>query len=154
MTVQIVTDSGADVPKDLIEQLNIEVVPLTVSFGNETFQDGVDISGDEFYYRLTQEEIMPTTSQPSVGSFVEVYKKIKDSSNEILSIHISSKLSGTLNSAQQAVAEEGSESGIRLIDSQAASMGLGFSVLAAAEAAKNGASLEEAAEIAASVLDR
>ena len=154
MTVQVVTDSGADIPKDLAEELKIEVVPLTVSFGSETFQDGVDLSGDEFYYRLTQQEIMPTTSQPSVGSFVEIYKKIKDSSAEILSIHLSSKLSGTLDSAKQAAAVENLETGIRLIDSQAASMGLGFSVLAAAEAAKNGASLEDAAVIASSVLDR
>jgi len=154
MTVRIVTDSGADIPKELAEELKIEVVPLTVSFGSETFQDGISLSGDDFYYRLTHEEIMPTTSQPSVGSFVEVYKKIKDSSDEILSIHLSSKLSGTLNSATQAAAEENLESGIRLLDSQAASMGLGFSVLAAAEAAKNGASLEDASAIATSVLKR
>lgn len=154
MTVQIVTDSGADIPKPVAEDLGITVVPLTVSFGNESFLDGIELPADQFYERLIQSEVMPTTSQPSVGSFADVYKEIRTSSNEILSIHVSSKLSGTLNSASQAAVQEDLGESIQLIDSQQASMGFGFSVIAAAQAARDGASLAEAASVAKSVLDR
>ena len=130
------------------------VVPLTVSFGVDSYRDGIDLSGDEFYRRLTEEDAMPTTSQPSVGSFVEAYDALKDSTTEGLSIHVSSKLSGTLNSATQATSQAELGSGIHLLDSKQVSMGFGFSVIAAAEAAKQGASLEEAAAAAQSVLDR
>ena len=79
MAVRVVTDSGSDIPEDLVQELGITVVPLTVSFGSTSYRDGVDISGDEFYTRITLEETMPTTSQPSVGSFVEVYQPKKES---------------------------------------------------------------------------
>ncbi len=154
MTIQVVTDSGADVPADLRKELGILTVPLIVSFGTESYRDGVDLSGEDFYKRLVAEEAMPTTSQPSVGDFSEVYKELKASSKEILSIHISGKLSGTMNSATQAAALEDLGDSIRILDSQQASMGLGFSVIAAAEAAKNGATLAEAAAAAESVLER
>ena len=154
MTVRIVTDSGADIPKQLANDLGIVVVPLTVTFGDESYKDGVELSSDDFYERLIHGEIMPTTSQPSVGDFVETYKKIQPPSNQILSIHVSSKLSGTLNSATQAGVQENLGESIQLIDSMNASMGLGFSVIAAAEAVKEGASLDEAASVAKSVLDR
>ena len=154
MTVQVVTDSGADIPEQLATDLGIVVVPLTVSFGDESYKDGVELSADQFYQRLLQGNMMPITSQPSVGSFVEAYKNLEGSSNQILSIHLSSKLSGTLNSATQAGGMENLGESIRFIDSMQASMGLGFSVIAAAEAAKGGASLAEAAFVARSVLDR
>jgi DegV family protein with EDD domain len=154
MAIKVVTDSGADIPSELAKKLGITVVPLTVSFGDESYKDGVEISADEFYNRLTQGEIMPTTSQPSVGSFVETYRQLEPASNEILSIHVSSKLSGTMNSATQAAKEENIENGIEFVDSWQASMGLGFSVIAAAEAVKAGASLSEAASAARSVLER
>ena len=154
MAVQVVTDSGADIPEQLATDLGIVVIPLTVSFGNESYKDGIELSADQFYQRLLHEDMMPTTSQPSVGSFVEAYKNIRASSNQILSIHLSSKLSGTLNSATQAGSMENLGESIRFIDSMQASMGLGFSVIAAAEAAKGGASLDQAASVAKSVLDR
>lgn len=154
MKVQVVTDSGADIPKELASDLGITVVPLTVSFGNQSYIDGIELSPDEFYQRLTQSEVMPTTSQPSVGSFADVYKEIRTHTNQILSIHLSAKLSGTLNSASQAAAQENLGESIHLIDSQQVSIGLGFSVIAAAEAAREGASLAEAAAVATSVLDR
>ena len=154
MAVRIVTDSGSDIPGNLVDDLNISVVPLTVSFGSDSYRDGVDLSADEFYTKLVQEDYMPTTSQPSVGSFVEVYKELRESGDDILSIHVSSKLSGTLNSATQAAAQEDLGSSIELVDSRQASMGVGFSVIAAATAAKNGASLIEARAIAESVLTR
>lgn len=154
MVVRVVTDSGADIPQQIVSDLGITVVPLTVSFGGDSFLDGVDLSAEEFYERLVKEEMMPTTSQPSIGSFVDVYKKIKKSSDQILSIHVSSKLSGTLNSATQAASEEELGESIEFLDSYQASIGLGFAVIAAAKAAKEGASLEGAVAAAKSVLDR
>ena len=154
MAIKIVTDSGADIPSELIKSLGIVVVPLTLSFGDKSYLDGVDLSSDEFYDKLINEGIMPTTSQPSVGEFIEVYKKLKKSSNQILSIHISASLSGTFNSATQAAAEENLGDSIKIVDSKQASIALGFCVIAAAEAVKNGASLEEAAAVAESTSDR
>lgn len=154
MAVQIVTDSGADIPAGLVKSLGIEIVPLNVTFGSESYQDGLEISGDEFYHRLLTGDVHPTTSQPSVGSFIETYQAIHKTSKEILSIHVSSKLSGTVNSATQAASEENLGSSIEIIDSWQASIGLGFSVIAAAKAAQEGASLEKAAKEARSVLSR
>ena len=154
MVTKIVTDSGADIPMELVKSLGITVVPLTVSFGEQTYLDGVELSPDEFYEKLINEGIMPTTSQPSVGHFIKVYKELKESSNQILSIHLSAKLSGTFNSATQAANEEKLGDSIRIIDSKQASIALGFSVIAAAEAVARGASLEEAASIAESTSDR
>ncbi len=154
MVVHVVTDSGADIPSEIASDLGIVVVPLTVTFGNESYRDLIDLSPDEFYDRLILGEIHPTTSQPSVGSFVEVYKPMRNSSNQILSIHLSSKLSGTLNSATQAAGQEKLGDAIQLIDSEQASMGLGFSVIAAAEAIINGATIDEAAAAAKSALNR
>ena len=153
-TIKIVTDSGADIPSKLIKSLGITVVPLGLSFGDKTYLDGVDLSSDEFYEKLINDGIMPKTSQPSVGQFIEVYKELKKSSDQILSIHISAKLSGTFNSATQAAAEEKLGDSIKIIDSKQASIALGFSVIAAAEAVAKGASLEEAASIAESTSDR
>ena len=154
MAIKVVTDSGADIPSELIKSLGITVVPLGLSFGDKTYLDGVDLSSDEFYEKLINEGIMPKTSQPSVGQFIEVYKELKKSSNQILSIHISAKLSGTFNSATQAAAEEKLGDSIKIVDSKQASIALGFSVIAAAEAVAKGASLEEAASIAESTSDR
>jgi DegV family protein with EDD domain len=154
MTVRIVTDSGADIPEEICSELGIVVVPLTVSFGIDSYQDGVDLKGDEFYRRLIENDAMPTTSQPAVGSFVEAYDALKESAADVLSIHVSSKLSGTLNSATQATSQTNLGSEIRLLDSKQVSMGFGFSVMAAAEAANQGASLEETAAVAQSTLDR
>ena len=132
MAINIVTDSGADIPIELVKTLGITVVPLTLSFGEQTYLDGVELLPDEFYEKLISEGIMPTTSQPSVGSFTEVYKELKGSSNQILSIHLSAKLSGTFNAATQAANEEQLGDAIKIIDSKQASIALGFSVIAAA----------------------
>ena len=102
MSVKIVTDSTADIPADLSQELGIEVVPLKVRFGTEEFFDGVNLSGEEFYQRLVDGPALPTTSQPSVGEFAEVYERLGQGAEGILSVHVSSKLSGTFNSAKQA----------------------------------------------------
>src|SRR4030067_2219401 len=95
MTIKIVTDSTADLPPGLAEKLGITVVPVYLRFGDEVFRDRVDISEDEFYRRLINDPIHPSTTQPSPQDFTDVYKELSKEADGILSIHVSSKLSGT-----------------------------------------------------------
>ena len=118
MGVRIVSDSTADVPKKIAESLGITIIPLNVHFGAETYLDGVDLDADEFYRRLKLSVQLPTTSQPSVGAFLEKYQEILDSGDVIVSIHVSSKLSGTYESAVQAREETGQNDKIVLVDSE------------------------------------
>ena len=99
MTVRIVTDSLSDLTSDLIGKLDITLVPLTVLFGHETFLDRVTISTDEFYHRLIHGDVWPTSTQPSPQDFANTYDKLAKTTNEILVINLSSKLSGTYQSA-------------------------------------------------------
>ena len=144
MTVAVVVDSTADIPKHLREELNISVVPLTILFGKEAFLDGVELSNDQFYSRLVEGNIHPTTSQPSPGAFVEVYENLAQDHEGIISIHLSGHLSGTVRSAQQAI-EMGPNVPIRVIDSGSVSMGIGFLGIEAARMAQAGKSLDEIA---------
>ena len=133
MSVRIVTDSTADISPELAAQHQITIVPLVVIFGDEVLQDGIDITSERFFKRLVREPQLPTTSQPSVGAFQEVYEALKaDGATEILSIHLSGKLSKTIESARQAAAEI---EGVRIvhIDSHLASLALGMGVIHAAE---------------------
>ena len=100
--IAIVTDSTCDLPKKIIEKYNISVVPLNVHFGEETFLDGIDLKSDEFFQKLANSEFHPTTSQPSVGRFLEIYNDLLKTHDYIISIHISDKLSATFNTALQA----------------------------------------------------
>jgi DegV family protein with EDD domain len=143
----IVTDSTAYIPQDLIDQYQIHVAPQVLIWGETSYLDGVDIQPDEFYERLQQSDIHPTTSQATVASFHSIYKPLVENGIPILTIVISEKLSGTLQSAQQAQ-EMFPDARIELIDSQTTAMAMGFQVLAAARARENGASLEQAIEIA------
>ena len=144
MTVAVVVDSTADIPQHLREELNISVVPLTILFGKEAFLDGIELSNDQFYTRLIEGNIHPTTSQPSPGAFVEVYEKLAQDHEGIISIHLSGHLSGTVRSAQQAI-EMGPNVPIRVIDSGSVSMGIGFLGIEAARMAQAGKSLDEIA---------
>ena len=143
MTVKVITDSTADLPPALAEELGITVVPLNVHFGTEVYRDGVEITADEFYRRLVTASRLPTTSQPTPGDFLSAYDEMGQTTDEILSVHISAKLSGTMNSATQAREEYGGESRIEIIDSLQGSMGLGMLAIAAAEAARRGGSLDD-----------
>ena len=143
MTVKVITDSTADLPPALAEELGITVVPLNVHFGTEVYRDGVEITADEFYRRLVTASRLPTTSQPTPGDFLNAYDEMGQTTDEILSVHISAKLSGTMNSATQAREEYGGESRIEIIDSLQGSMGLGMLAIAAAEAARRGGSLDD-----------
>ena len=143
MAVKIVTDSTSDITGELAQKLGVTVVPLTVSFGHESFLDRVEITTDEFYRRLSQESIFPTTTQPAPGAFVDVYNKLAKETDEILTIVISSKLSGTYQSATNAKNMVGNRCRIEVIDSTKVAMGFGLIVIAAAELAQSGASLDE-----------
>jgi len=145
--VAIVTDSTAYLPPELVKGHRIEVVPLHLIWGEKTYLDGVDITPNEFYERLANAKELPTTSQPSPAAFKEVYERLQGEGYDILSIHISSKLSGTMDSALQAKAML-PDARIEIVDSLTTSMGMGFAVLEAARAATRGASLEECKAIA------
>jgi DegV family protein with EDD domain len=101
LTIKIVTDSTADLPLQLANELGITVVPVYLRFGDEVYRDRVDISEDEFYQRLLHDPIHPSTMQPSPQDFVHVYDGLAQETDGIISIHVTSKLSGTYNSALQ-----------------------------------------------------
>ena len=147
MTTRIVTDSASDIPREVAQKLGISIVPLTVSFGEEVYRDGIDLNAGEFYTKLAQNKILPKTSQPSVGSFIDTYKTLAQENSEIISIHISDKLSGTYNAALQAKEAMGKDCHIEVVDSESVSMGSGLTVIAAAKAIRDGASFKEAMDI-------
>jgi len=141
MTVKIVTDSSCDLPAELVQELGITVVPLYVRFGEEVYREQVDISLDEFYQRLEHGNVHPVTIQPSPQDFATAYQKLSQEADGILSIHISSKLSGTCNSALQGKEMIDKGYPTEVIDSQSVTMGLGLVVIVAAKMAKAGESL-------------
>ena len=154
MAVRIVTDSTCDLPAPLVQAHGITVVPLTVFFGDEAFLDTVDITPDEFYERLAVSKELPRTSQPSVELFREAYERCGADGDEIVSIHLSSKLSGTLNAASVAREAVAPEIHVDLIDSYNVSLGLGLIVLEAASAAQSGASLADVVAVTRRAMDR
>ena len=140
--VAIVTDSTAYIPDTILSGYPIFVAPLLVIWDDQSLRDGVDIMPAEFYARLKESKTMPSTSQVTPAAFMEVYQRLLNEGYDILSVHISSKLSGTLDSAIQAKTHfEGAR--IELFDSLTSGMALGFQVLAAARVAAQGASLED-----------
>ena len=132
MTIRIVTDSSCDLPTDLVQQYGITVLPCYVVVDDQTFKDGLEIQADEFYRRLQADGRTPTTAQPTPSDFHEVYSDLIDQGDQIISIHVSSKLSGTLNSAEQAKTSLDDSSAVEIIDSHLASIPLGLVVLDAA----------------------
>ena len=141
MTVKVVTDSTADLPVQLAQQLGITVVPVYVRFGDKVYRDRVDISEDEFYQKLLESPVHPTTSQPSPSGFATVYRKLSMETDEIVSIQITSKLSGTYNSALQGRELARTRCRIEVIDSLSLTMGLGLIAMAAARLAEAGEGL-------------
>jgi DegV family protein with EDD domain len=140
-TVRVVTDSTADMPPDMLRRLGVEVVPLMVLMGDQTFRDGIDITAHEFYERLGHESKLPTTSQPSPGLFMETYQKATADGSSVISIHISSKLSGTYENALVA-ARNFPDGRVRVVDTEEVSAGIAMFVLTAAEMARNGYDIE------------
>lgn len=143
--IKIVTDSTADIPKRVREQYGIEMVPLKCMFGAESFLDGITISNDQFYERLASSAALPTTSQPSPVEFTETYEKLykKFPDAQVISIHLSSGLSGTYQSALLGSSLMEEPGDVTVIDSRSVSYGLGMLVVKAADMAAAGSSKEE-----------
>jgi DegV family protein with EDD domain len=138
LKIAIVTDSVADVPESLRKELGITVVPLSIIFGDETFIDGVDLDIYSFYTKLKASKVMPSTSQPSPADFMKVYTGLLDENDYVFSIHASSALSGTYQSAVLAK-ETLAADNVEVIDSRQATMCEGFVAVEAARAAARGA---------------
>jgi len=150
--IAVVVDSTAQIPKPIVQQYNIHVIPQTLIWGQETFLDDVDITPTEFYSRLRTDPEFPTTSQATVDEFRQLFENIGQEADGILAILVSSEVSGTLNSAQQAKALLPNLD-IELVDSRTISMALGFIALAAIRGIEQGKSLAEATKLARESLD-
>jgi DegV family protein with EDD domain len=135
--MNIVTDSGIDLlfPPERLAELDIYVVPLVVTLDGQSYREDVDIQSDEFYRLLAASDSLPTTSQPSVGDFAEIYRRLAASDPDILSVHMTSGLSGTLNAAQ-AAAKLVPEANVTFVDTKTLSAAAGWQVEAAARALK------------------
>ena len=143
MKIGIVTDSTCDLGSDLLEKHGIEMVPLIINFSEEeVYRDTLDITNQDFFARLVQVENLPTTSQPSIGWFVDKYKEMAERYDAIISIHLAESLSGTCQSARMA-ANQVEDIRIEVIDSASASMGIGFQVLLARQLIDEGREFEE-----------
>ena len=145
MTIRIVTDSVSDLPPSVAGANDITVVPLYVAIGGETYRDGVEIEADRFYSLLEELPSLPTTSQPSVADFQEVYRRLLDQGHQVVSIHVSAKLSGTLNSAAQARESLDDPSQIEVVDSRLAG---GAQALLAITAARWAGEMSDHREVA------
>lgn len=152
MTVHIVTDSTSDISKALADEHGITVIPLTVSFGHESYSDGVDLTAEEFYARLQLTKTLPTTSQPPPALFQYAYQHLA-SRGDVVSIHLSHKFSGTVDAAR-AAAREVAPDRITVVDSGSVSMGLGMCAIAAARVARAGGTSAACVAAAESVAGR
>lgn len=155
MAVRIVTDSTCDLMPEIIARYHIAVTPLFIYFGDEELRDGVDIDAPAFYAKLVGSPVLPRTAQPTPEAFDREYRAILDAGDEVVSIHISGKLSGTLNAAHAARASLG-EAGERvsIVDSEKVSLALGAVVLEAAKAADAGADRASIVAAAESAMER
>lgn len=151
--VLVVTDSTSDIPEALRDQYDITVVPLNVTFGSDTFEDGVDITPSQYLERLKREKELPKTSQPPSPRFASIFAEAIGQGMDVLCITLSSDLSGTYNSARLA-AEEFDPDRIRVVDSRSTTMQLGWIVIEAARAIENGADLSEATSRATDAIGR
>ncbi|MBC8503812.1 MAG: DegV family protein [Anaerolineales bacterium] len=151
--IAIVTDSSAYIPDSALEGLNVSVIPLWLLWEGQSFRDGVDIDPVSFYQRLRQTKNLPTSSQPTVPEFEKFFEKALEDADAIVNVLVSSKISGTIDNATQAIARMPHRE-IRLVDALSSSMGLGFCVLAAARAAASGESIDAVVEAAESMKER
>ena len=142
--IKIVTDSTAGIPEAMVREHDIRIIPLYVHFGEEAFKEGIDITNEQFYERLRTSASLPTTSQPSVGEFHEIFKELTDAGHEVLALTISSKLSGTWNSAMGAL-EMLPGAPISVVDSLSTSLGMYMLVESALDKIAAGATRQEVA---------
>lgn len=148
MTVKIVTDSSSDIPDEVAQELGITVVPMYIRFGDEVYRDGVDINTEQLYHKLAHGRVLPRTSTPSPGDFAQTYEQLANETDEILSVHLSAKYSGTYNSARLAKEYVEGKCRVEVIDSKSVSMGCGLVAITVARAAREGANLEQAMGVA------
>jgi DegV family protein with EDD domain len=148
ITVRVVTDSTADIPPQLASALDITVIPDQVIFGQQPYRDGVDITLGRFLELLAMNPHLPKTAQPSLGVFLDTYRRLGQDEAGIVSIHVGYHLSGMVRTAQAAAAELSSEVRVAVVDSQQLSMAQGWQVIAAARAAQQGASFDQVVALA------
>jgi DegV family protein with EDD domain len=141
--VKVITDSVSDIPEDVARDLDITVIPLVVNFGNESFQDRVELTSEQFYDRLENGPLIPKTSAPSPGVFGAAFDKAGETADELLGIFLSRKLSATYDVATAAVDLMKKKCNVEIMDSTSAIMGQGMLVIEAARKAMEGLSLAE-----------
>jgi DegV family protein with EDD domain len=154
MTVKIVTDTLSDITDELAKEWGLSIVPLYVRFGKQIFRDRVEITSEEFYRRLVNEPVLPSTTQPTPNDFAEVFQKLAQETDEILVVVVSSKLSGTYQSAMQAKDYMKGKCRIEIVDSLTVALAEGLIVISAAKAVREGADLKAAAEVARQAMPR
>lgn len=154
MAVKILTDSTADLHPDMVERLKITMVPMNLRIGSKTLRDGIDITGQDFFKRVENTAAPPTSSAPSTREFEEAFHELTRQSDEVVAILVSSKLSQTYRNAVRAAAPLLGRSKIVVIDSQLITAGLGMLVTAAAQAAADGATLDEIVRLVRGLIPR
>lgn len=153
MSIKIVTDSTADIPEEIAQDLEITVVPIYVLFGNQSYLDGIDMDREGFYDKLLNGPVHPTTSQPTPQDFATVYERLAPGADGIVSIHLSARLSGTISSATQA-AGRNYPCPVEVIDTNLVSIALGIIVIKAARLAKEGYDFETIVAQTRSMVER
>jgi len=144
MTINIVTDSGSDLPRDVAEDLGISIVPLYVRFGSVSYRDGVDLQPGEFFQKMENGPVHPTTSSASPGDFAQVYEKLGQDSEGIISVHLSSKVSATYDAALRGKdLVSNKKCPIEVVDSRLVTIPLALLAMAAARSAASGKNMDE-----------
>jgi DegV family protein with EDD domain len=154
VTVRIVTDSVADLPPEVVEELGITVVPLIIRFGEEVYRDGIDLTADQFYEKLKASKLFPVTSVPAPAAFADAYDKLAKEASGILAITLSSRFSAIYEVALQSIGLMKRKRRVEVFDSRWATMAEGFIVMEAAKAAKSGAGLDKVIEVAQKTIPR
>jgi DegV family protein with EDD domain len=154
--IHIVTDSTADIPADMAAELHISIVPCQIRFGQTTYREGVDFTRQEYFDKLANSPVLPQTSQPALGDFVETYRRLLDreQSQGIVSIHVAGNFSGVLNGAWTAAQQVSDPSKIEVLDSGSVSMGMGWVAIEAARMARDGATRPEISQAVQALLPR
>ena len=151
--VRIVTESTADIPPEMAAELGITVVPSYVVFGSQSFRDGVDLTKEQFFEKLAAAREIPTTATPPPALYEEAYRRLAEETDEIVSIHLAARLSGLHNAASIA-ARNVPTARIAIVDSEQVTMGYGWMAVAAAEAARQGATLDQIVALVEGMKDR
>jgi len=148
-SVQLVTDSSCDLPEDLITQFGIGIVPLKIRFGQTEFVDRLELTTDQFWEKCRETDELPSTAAPAPGAFIAEFQRAADEgATGVVAIVLSGELSATIEAAQQAAREVEGNIDVRVVDSRTVTLGLGAVVVAAAQAAKRGANIDEVSNIA------